>query len=231
MSGAPDHPDEDAMTDLAVHDVRLFPKCPLDGTTATSADLELPGPVRTLAWAGVIDDAAPFGVHILIDSDDVPGCAANCTTPPRAFADERDMVRDHEPPSRRRRSVRTLCRLAPCSGRRSLTNGLHGARRRRGPHSAAGEGELRSVQPAIPRGLGLLGSNSVARRRSGWSSVLNGAEAACQAVPAVHRGRSVEWVRESQLIEPAVPLLVLARPHAATTLLGSLLPPALRGTT
>ena len=63
------------MTDLAVHDVRLFPKCPLDGTTATSADLELPGPLRTLAWAGVIDDAAPCGVHMLIDSHDVRDCA------------------------------------------------------------------------------------------------------------------------------------------------------------
>ena len=64
------------MTDLTVHDVRLFPKCPLDGTTATSADLELPGPLRTLAWAAVIDDAATFGVHMLIDSHDVHACAA-----------------------------------------------------------------------------------------------------------------------------------------------------------
>ncbi len=64
------------MTDLTVHDVRLFPKCPLDGTTATSADLELPGPLRTLAWAGVIDVAATCGVHMLIDSHDVHGCAA-----------------------------------------------------------------------------------------------------------------------------------------------------------
>lgn len=64
------------MSDLTVHDVRLFPKCPLDGTTATSADLELPGPLRTLAWAGVIDDAASCGVHMLIDSHDLPGCAA-----------------------------------------------------------------------------------------------------------------------------------------------------------
>jgi hypothetical protein len=41
--GDPESTDEAAMIDLVVHDVRLFPKCPLDGTTATSADLELPG--------------------------------------------------------------------------------------------------------------------------------------------------------------------------------------------
>jgi hypothetical protein len=64
------------MTDLTVHDVRLFPKCPLNGTTSTSADLCLPGPLRTLAWTAVIDDAATHGVHMLIDSHDVHACAA-----------------------------------------------------------------------------------------------------------------------------------------------------------
>jgi len=39
------------MTAPAVHKVRLAPKTPLDGTTVTSADLELPGLLRTLAWA------------------------------------------------------------------------------------------------------------------------------------------------------------------------------------
>jgi hypothetical protein len=64
------------MTDLTVHDVRLFPKCPLDGSTATSADVGLPGPLRTLAWTAVIDDAATLAVHTLIDSHDVHACAA-----------------------------------------------------------------------------------------------------------------------------------------------------------
>jgi hypothetical protein len=59
-----------------VHDIRLFPKGPLDGTTAMSVDLDLPGPLRTLAWAAVIDDAAPWAVHMLIDSHDVDACAA-----------------------------------------------------------------------------------------------------------------------------------------------------------
>jgi hypothetical protein len=52
------------MADLTVHDVRLFPKCPLNGSTATSADLGLLGPLRTMAWTAVIDDAATLGVHI-----------------------------------------------------------------------------------------------------------------------------------------------------------------------
>ena len=89
------------MTDLTVHDVRLFPKCPLDGTTATSAGLELPGPLRTLAWTAVIDDAATSGVHMLIDSHDVHACAAVALRiAPRAhrtLVDQRDLVRDHEP--------------------------------------------------------------------------------------------------------------------------------------
>lgn len=58
-----------------VHDVRLFPKTDLDGTTATSADLELDGPLRTLAWAMVIDDDARVGVHMLIDSHGLDACA------------------------------------------------------------------------------------------------------------------------------------------------------------
>ena len=62
------------MTTPTVHEVRLFPKTSLDGFTATSADLELPGPLRTLAWAVVLDDAASFGVHMLIDSHDRNTC-------------------------------------------------------------------------------------------------------------------------------------------------------------
>ena len=62
------------MTTPTVHDVRLFPKTSLDGTTVTSADLELPGPLRTLTWAVVLDDAASFGVHMLIDSHDLNAC-------------------------------------------------------------------------------------------------------------------------------------------------------------
>jgi hypothetical protein len=62
------------MSSPTVHDVRLFPKTSLDGTTATSADLELPGPLRTLAWAVVLDDAASVGVHMLIDSHDLNAC-------------------------------------------------------------------------------------------------------------------------------------------------------------
>ena len=63
------------MTSPTVCDVRLMAKVDLDGTTATSADLDLPGPLRTLAWAMVIDDAADDGVHFLIDSHDVDACA------------------------------------------------------------------------------------------------------------------------------------------------------------
>ena len=64
------------MNTPTVHDVRLFPKVELDGTTVTSADLELPGPLRTLAWAVVVDDAARMGVHMLLDSHDIDACAA-----------------------------------------------------------------------------------------------------------------------------------------------------------
>jgi hypothetical protein len=49
----------------------LFPKTSLDGTTVTSADLELPGTLRTLAWVVVLDDAARMGLHLLIDSHDI----------------------------------------------------------------------------------------------------------------------------------------------------------------
>lgn len=63
------------MTDNpTVHDVRLFPKTDLDGTTVTNEDLGLPGPLRTLAWAMVIDDGARVGVHMLIDSHDLDAC-------------------------------------------------------------------------------------------------------------------------------------------------------------
>jgi hypothetical protein len=44
----------------------LFPKTSLDGTTVTSADLELPGTLRTLAWVVVLDDAARMGLHLLM---------------------------------------------------------------------------------------------------------------------------------------------------------------------
>ena len=155
------------MTDLAVHDVRLFPKCPLDGTTATSADLELPGPVRTLAWAGVIDDAAPFGVHILIDSDDVPGCATVALRiAPRHLGRsltsgiwfvttsriEAATIGTYPVPARAVLGTQLVDERSPrCSESRRGTPRLR----------SAGEGELRSVQPAIPRGLGLLGSTWV----------------------------------------------------------------------
>jgi len=62
------------MTAPTVYDIRLTPKTPLDGTTVTSADLELPGPLRTLAWAVVLDDASSIAVHMLIDSHDLNAC-------------------------------------------------------------------------------------------------------------------------------------------------------------
>ena len=62
-------------TSPTICEARLFPKVDLDGTTATSADLGLDGPLRTLAWAVVLDDAASVGVHLLIDSHDVHACA------------------------------------------------------------------------------------------------------------------------------------------------------------
>lgn len=55
---------------MNVVDVRLMSRQPLNGTTATSFDLDLSGPLRNLCWALVDDDAGQVVCHLLIDSTD-----------------------------------------------------------------------------------------------------------------------------------------------------------------